>query len=51
MHTNDALSNLSYKALGNDKVEAGSFNAAVRQNLTKSSYRQDCKEWSIAWFT
>ena len=38
MHTDDAMSNLSYKALSNDiKGEAGSFNAAVRQNLTKIS--------------
>ena len=37
MHTDDAMSNLSYKALSNDRGEAGSFNAAVRQNLTKNS--------------
>ena len=38
MHTDDAISNLSYKVLSNDKGEAGSFiNAAVRQNLTKIS--------------
>ena len=37
MHTDDAMSNLSYKVLSNDKGEAGSFNAAVRQNLTKIS--------------
>ena len=37
MHTNDALSNLSHKVLSNDKGEAGSFNAAVRQNLMKIS--------------
>ena len=37
MHTDDAMSNLSYKVLSNDKGEAGSFNAAVQQNLTKIS--------------
>ena len=37
MHTDDAMSNLSYKALSNDKGEAENFNAAVRQNLTKIS--------------
>ena len=37
MHTDDAMSNLSYKALRNNKGEAGSFNAAVRQNLMKLS--------------
>ena len=35
MHTNDAMSNFSYKALSNDEGEAGSFDTAVWQNLTK----------------
>ena len=29
MHTNDAMGNLSYKALSNDEGEAGSRNATV----------------------